>query len=81
MIRVNYTADSNAFIIILAELFADAEASLGNATGAAAYRTRATVVRAAMNTHLLADAGDHYCTQSDPAPGGGVKRCARDFID
>lgn len=24
---------------------------------------------------------DHYCTQSDPAPGGGVAVCARDFVD
>ena len=34
-----------------------------------------------MNKYLLAPSGDHYCTQSDPLPGGGVKVCARDFID
>ena len=63
MIRVNYTADSNAMLVILTTLFADAEEFLGNATGAAFYRTRAAAVKAAMNAHLLAATNDHYCTQ------------------
>ena len=71
-IRQNYTADSNAASIILCELFADAEAYLGNTTGANFYLTRASTVRAAMNEYLLAASGDHYCTQSDPLPDGGA---------
>jgi len=80
-VRANYTADTNAAMVLLTELFSDAEAALGNATGAAAYAARADAVRAGMNAHLLAPAGDHYCTQSDPAPGGGVLACTRDFVD
>jgi len=80
-IRQNYTADSNAMGVLLCELFADFEASLGNSSGAALYAARAGAIRAAMNAHLLAADGSHYCTQSDPAPGGGVARCARDFVD
>lgn len=81
-IRQNYTSDSNAASIILCELFADAEASLGNATGAAFYIARAGAVRAAMNTYLLdPQSRDHYCTQSDPLAGGGVHVCSRDFVD
>ena len=48
------------------------EASQGNVTGAAFYNARAATIRSAMNTYLLAAGKDHYCTQSDPAPGGGV---------
>jgi hypothetical protein len=80
-IRQNYTADSNAASVILCELFADAEEFLGNATGADFYRTRAAIVRAAMNEYLFAASNDHYCTQSDPTPSGGVLQCARDFVD
>lgn len=81
-IRQNYTADSNAMGVLLCELFGDFEASLGNASGAAFYGARAATIRSAMNAHLLADDGSHYCTQSDPGPGGaGVLRCTRDFVD
>lgn len=80
-IRQNYTADSNAMGVLLCELFSDFELSLGNASGAALYAGRASAIRAAMNTYLLAADGSHYCTQSDPAPGGGVARCTRDFVD
>jgi hypothetical protein len=81
-IRQNYTADSNAMGVLLCELFADAEASLGNATGAAFYTSRASALRAAMNTYLLDPAtSDHYCTQSNPNGAGGVDVCARDFVD
>jgi hypothetical protein len=80
-VRANYTADTNAAMVLLTELFADAEAALGNATGAAAYTARADAIRAGMNAHLLAPAGDHFCTQSDPAPGGGIASCTRDFVD
>ena len=80
-IRANFTADSNAMFIILFELFADAEATVGNSTGAAACMARAAALRAGMNAHLLADAQDHYCTQSDRAADGSILRCARDFVD
>jgi hypothetical protein len=74
-IRVNYTADSNAASIILCELFADAELSFGNTTGASFYQARANTVRSAMNTYLMAASNDHYCTQSDPLPNGGMLAC------
>ena len=80
-IRANFTADSNAMFVILFELFADAEASVGNQTGVDFCMARAAALRTGMNKYLLAPSGDHYCTQSDPLPGGGVKVCARDFID
>ena len=80
-IRANFTADSNAMFIILFELFADAETSVGNATGAAFCTGRAAALRVGMNKHLLSPEGDHYCTQSDPMPDGSVKVCARDFVD
>jgi hypothetical protein len=80
-IRANYTADSNAMFIILLELFADAETSVGNSTGAALCTARAAALRDGMNKYLLAPSGDHYCTQSDPLPDGSVKVCARDFVD
>jgi hypothetical protein len=67
--------------IILFELFADAEAFVGNATGAAACVARAAALRAGMNAHLLAPEGDHYCTQSDRAADGSIVKCARDFVD
>lgn len=79
-IRANYTADSNAMFIILFELFADAELFVGNQTGAAFCTERAAALRAGMNTYLLAPAGDHYCTQSDPS-ADGVRICSRDFVD
>lgn len=60
-IRQNYTADSNAMGVLLCELFADFEEAMGNATGAALYAARADTIRAAMNQHLLADDGSHYC--------------------
>ena len=79
-IRANYTADTNAMAVILCETFADAEAALGNATGAAFYTARADAVRTGMVQYLMAASGDHYCTQSDPA-SGGVAHCTRDFVD
>jgi hypothetical protein len=80
-IRQNFTSDSNAMGVLLCELFAEGEAALGNASGAAFYTARAARLRVGMNAHLWAASGDHYCTQSDPAPGGGVHACARDFVD
>ena len=80
-IRQNFTSDSNAMGVLLCELFADGESALGNASGAAFYTARAARLRQGMNAHLWAASGDHYCTQSDPAPGGGVVQCSRDFID
>lgn len=80
-IRTNFTADSNAMIVILAELFAEAEGALGNATGAAFWQARAATLRAGLNTYLLSPSGDHYCTQSNLRADGGVDVCARDFVD
>lgn len=68
-------------MIILAELFADAESSMGNTTGAAFWLARADALRVGMNTYLLASSGDHYCTQSDINADGSVRVCSRDFID
>lgn len=79
-IRANYTSDSNAFFIILFELFADAELFVGNQTGADFCMERAATLRAGMNKYLLAPSGDHYCTQSDPS-ADGVRICSRDFVD
>ena len=44
-VRANYTADSNAMMVLLLELFTDAEAALGNTTGAAARLGRAEALR------------------------------------
>jgi len=86
--RNNYTSDTNAAMVILVELFADAETYAGNATGAAALLARANILRGAINKYLLAASGDHYVTQSDPLPGGGAAICSdsaaytcRDFVD
>ena len=43
--RTNYTSDTSAMAVILCELFADAEESLGNITGADFYKARANQVR------------------------------------
>jgi len=80
-VRANFTSDSNAMFIILFELFADAEAAVGNATGAAACMARAAALRAGLNTYLMSPDGDHYCTQSDKRADGSVAICARDFVD
>jgi hypothetical protein len=80
-IRANYTTDTNAAMIFLAEAMADMETFRGNTSGATFYLDLASDVRIAMNTYLYST--DHYCTQSDPdasAPGG-VKKCSRDFVD
>ena len=77
----NLTADSNAMLVILCELYADAETSLGNATGAAFYSSRAAAIRVGMNANLLSPQGDHYCTQSNINRDGSVDKCARDFVD
>jgi len=65
-IRANYTSDTNAGILFLLDLMADAEMFVGNATGAALYADTAAHVRGAMNTYLWAASHDHYCTNSNP---------------
>lgn len=84
-IRQNFTADSNAAMVILSEAFADLEMSLDNTTGHDFYMTRAANLRIGMNTYLLSPQGDHYCTQSDPSdasnPSGPILVCTRDFVD
>lgn len=42
--------------------FADAEASVGNSTGATALRAEATAMASAVNKYLW-DGTDHYVTQ------------------
>lgn len=81
-IRANYTADSNAMFIILLELFADAEAAVGNQTGVDFCTARVAALREGMNAWLLSADKSHYCTQSDPgAAPDSVNVCARDFVD
>jgi hypothetical protein len=80
-IRANYTADTNAAAVLMFEKMADAESAVGNSSGAAYYTGVATTIRAALPKYLLAASGDHFCTNSDPLPGGGVRVCARDFVD
>ena len=55
-LRSNYTADSNAMIVGFLGEFAEAEAALGNATGAATLRDVAMRVSHAMNLRLWATA-------------------------
>jgi hypothetical protein len=79
-IRQNYTADSNAMLVSFLREFADAEAAMGNATGAALLRDKATAMAASMNK-LLWD-GDHYVTQVNPDQMDCVRtRSCRDFVD
>lgn len=85
-IRQNFTADSNAAMVIITEAFADLERSIGNTSGYVFYMNRAATLRIGMNAYLLSPQGDHYCTQSDPSdpanPGSGsILICTRDFID
>ena len=64
-IRGNYTADSNAMMVGFLTEFAEAEAAVGNATGASALRAKAQAMALAMRTHLWDT--DHFVTQA-PAP-------------
>jgi hypothetical protein len=84
-IRANYTADSNAMVVGFLREFAEAEAAVGNASGASALLAQADTVAAAVNKHLWAspsnsmrangDGGDHYLTQRNP------DGTTRDFVD
>jgi hypothetical protein len=74
-IRNNFTADSNGMIVGFFQEFADAEALLGNESGATLLRGLSEQVAAAMNTALLANTSDHYVTQRNP--DGTI----RDFVD
>jgi len=82
-IRTNYTSDTNAAMVWLLREFADAEAALGNSTGAAYYLTLATTVLQAMPRYLWHPVQqDHFCTNSNPGPTpGSVVVCARDYVD
>ena len=77
-IRANFTTDSNAMVVGFLREFAEAEAAVGNATGAKALLQQADAVAAALNNRLWAsgDGGDdHYITQLNPDGS------TRDFVD
>jgi hypothetical protein len=63
-LRSNFTTDTNAELVGFFREFADAEAFLGNATGAATLRSLADGIAAAMNRHL-------WCR----APADGLSLC------
>lgn len=67
-IRANYTTDTNAAAILLFQLMSDAEASLGNTTGSTFYSNLANTIQQNMIKVLWSPEGNHFCTQSDPAP-------------
>lgn len=74
--RANYTTDSNAAMVYLLGMLADAEAFLGNATGAAFYNQTAQNIAAAMNNALWdTTSNDHFLTQRNP------DGTSRDFVD
>eukprot|EP01052_Picozoa_sp_SAG31_P024703 SAG31_NODE_2119_length_6406_cov_2.443317_4_plen_146_part_00 len=79
-IRQNYTADSNAMMVGFLNEFADAEAAVGNHTGATALKAKAVAMANAMN-ELMYDT-DHYVTQVNPDDMNCAKtHSCRDFID
>ena len=49
-LRANFTTDTNAQLVGFFDTFADAEAFVGNATGAAALRALASGIKESMNT-------------------------------
>lgn len=79
--RSNFTTDSNAAFVLLCGRLAEAEAALGNATGAAKLTSLASNVSAAMNTHLWSSANNHYVTQANPPATTGGPLTVRDFED
>ena len=74
-IRNNFTSDSNGMVVGFFRDFADAEALMGNVSGAKKLRDISTSIAAAMNSALLANTSDHYITQRNP--DGSI----RDFVD
>ena len=48
-LRANFTTDTNAQLVGFFDTFADAEAFVGNATGAAALRALASGIKESMN--------------------------------
>ena len=73
-IRQHYTSDSNAMMVGFLREFAEAEAAVGNTTGATMLRNRAELVqRAAPGRGRGGD--DHYITQLNP------DNTTRDFVD
>ena len=64
--------------------FADAEAAVGNSTGATLLRSRADAMAAAMNTYLW-DGSDHFVTQVDHQCDGNPSSLPRpscgDWVD
>ena len=91
-LRSNFTSDTNAMLVGFFREFAEAEAHVGNATGASDLNQLADSIAANMNNKLwcsdtggiCADAksgfssdGDHFVTQWDGFSDGHV----RDFVD
>ena len=80
-IRSNYTADSNAMMSGFLREFAEAEAAVGNSSGAAAFTAEADAMAAAMRKYLW-DGIDHFVTQVNPDDMDCAKtKSCRDFVD
>ena len=82
-LRSGFTTDTNAMLGgdggFLGR-FADAEAAVGNATGAAKLRALASAIADGVNEHLWASQGagaDHYVTDWTGPPANAT----RDFVD
>lgn len=67
-VRKNFTADSNAGVVMLLSEMANAERALGNVTGAAAYSSLAQAVSDSMILYLWRR--DHFVTSARPATSG-----------
>ena len=61
--RGNYSTDTNAMAVRLFEQLGDAEAFLGNASGARAARAVAQTLAQNVNARLWLNGSDHYITQ------------------
>ena len=61
--RGNYSTDTNAMAVRLFEQLGDAEAFLGNASGARAARAVAQTLVQNVNARLWLNGSDHYITQ------------------
>eukprot|EP00455_Lapot_gusevi_P006217 TRINITY_DN12661_c0_g1_i10.p1 TRINITY_DN12661_c0_g1~~TRINITY_DN12661_c0_g1_i10.p1 ORF type:complete len:329 (-),score=53.37 TRINITY_DN12661_c0_g1_i10:119-1105(-) len=79
-VRQNFTADSNAAMVLLFREMSRVEEFVGNITGALIYEKLAHSITEAMNTHLWRE--DHYITDFNPdvkLPDGSLS--SRDFVD
>jgi hypothetical protein len=75
-LRGNFTSDTNAMLVGFFDEFADAEESVGNATGAADLRALSGNISADLKEYLWdTKSGDHFITQLNP------DNTTRDFVD